>query len=60
MGSHISWQVGNGNDILIGIDPVIGNPISFHFSEDLRTYLEDLGIMTLAQPQNSLPDALHY
>ena len=57
MGSHLTWQVGNGNDILIGTDHVIGNHDSFHFPEDLRTYLEDLGIIILTQSHNSLLDA---
>ena len=52
--------MGDGNDILISMDPVIGNPAAFHFPEDLRTYLEDLGIITLAQVHNSLLDAHHY
>ena len=51
---------GNGNDILIGIDPVMGNPISHLFPDGLRSYLEDLDIKTLAQARNTLSDAHHY
>ena len=60
MGSHLSWKVGDGNDILIGMDPVMGNSASSPFPDDLRTYLEDLGISTLAQAHNSLTDANQY
>ena len=27
--SSLAWQVGNGKDILIGVDPIIGAPSSF-------------------------------
>ena len=60
MGPHLTWLVGNGNNILIGTDPLIGNSVSFLFPEDFRSYLEDLGITTLALAHNILPDALHY
>ena len=39
---------------------MIGNPTSYHFPVEQRTYLEDLGIKTLAQAHNTLPDAHHY
>ena len=60
MGCHLTWQVGNGRDILIGIDPVIGNLISHHFPDVLRSYLEDLDTKTLSEAHNTLPDAHHY
>ena len=60
MGSYLAWQVGNGNDILVGIDPVIGSTNSFLFPDGLRSYLEDLEIKTLAQVHNTLPDAYQY
>ena len=60
MGCHLSWQVGNGRDIIIGTNPVIGIPISLHFPEGLRSYLDDLDIKTLAHAHNSQPDAHHY
>ena len=52
--------MGNGNDILVGIDPVISSSKSYLFPNGLRSYLEDLDIKTLAQAHNSLPDAHHY
>ena len=60
MGRYIAWRVGNGNDILIGIYPVIGTPNSYLFPDGLRSYLEDLDIKTLAQAHNTLSDAHHY
>ena len=39
---------------------MIGNPISYHFPDGLKTYLEDLDIKTLAQAHNTLSDAHHY
>ena len=60
IGRYIAWQVGNGKDIQIGVDPLIGNTHSFLLPEGLRTYLEDLDISSLAQAHNSLPDAHSY
>ena len=48
MGRHLAWQVGNGNYILIDIDPVIGTSTSDLFPDGLRSYLEDVDIKTLA------------
>ena len=60
LGHHLAWQVGNGRDISIGVDPLIGIPHSYLLPEGLRTYLEDLDITSLARAHNSLPDAQHY
>ena len=60
MGCHLTWQVGNGNDIWIGIDPVIGIPTSHLFPDGLRFYLEDLDIKTLSEACNTLSDSQHY
>ena len=48
LGSHLAWQVGNGKDILIGVDPIIGAPSSYILLEELRLFLEDLDIGTLS------------
>ena len=60
LGSHLAWQVGDGKNILIGLDPIIGAHTSYILPDDLRTYLVDLEICTLAQAHNLLPDAQHY
>ena len=60
LGSHLAWQVGNGNDILIGIDPVIGVPPSLTLPVELRSFLEDLDINILSQARNTLLDSQHY
>ena len=49
---HLAWQVGNGKDIMIGVDPVINVPSSHNLLEELRTFMEDLDISTLSQAQN--------
>ena len=46
--------MGNGENVLIGIDPIVGIQSSFSLPEDLRSYLEDLNICFLAQAHNSL------
>ena len=60
MGIHMAWQVGDGENILLGIDPIVGLHSSFRLPEDLRSYLEDMNICTLAQAQNSLHYAQSY
>ena len=52
--------MGNGTDVLIGIDPVIGVSTSLSLLDGLRTFLEDLDITTLSQARNTLPDSQHY
>ena len=48
MGNHLTWQVGDGENILLGVDPIVGSHSSFSLPEDLRSYLEDLNICTLS------------
>ena len=60
LGGHLAWQVGNGNDIWIGVDPIIGAPSSSTLPEELRSFLEDLDIYTLSQAHNILPDSQNY
>ena len=54
MGLHLAWQVGNGENILLGIDPIVGFRSSYSLPEDLRSYLEDLNVCSLAQARNTL------
>ena len=60
LGRYLAWNVGNGRDIQVGVDPLIGNSHTFLLPDGLRTYLEDLDIISLAQAHNSLPDAHGY
>ena len=60
LGSHLAWQVGNGEDIMIGIDPIIGVASSLNLPDELRSFLEDLDINTLSRACNTLPDSQHY
>ena len=60
LGMHLAWQVGNGESILLGIDPIVGSHTPYTLPEELRTYLEDLNLCTLSQAHNSLPNAKYY
>ena len=60
LGRSLSWQVGNGHDVLIGIDPIIGAPSSLSLPAGLLEFLEDLDITTLSHARNSLPGSHHY
>ena len=60
IGKGILWQVGNGSDIHLGVDLVVGLSNSFILPDDLRAYLEDYGINTLAQASNKTPFAAGY
>ena len=40
--------MGNGKDIKIGVDPIAGLNSDFVLPRDLRAYLEDFGISSLA------------
>ena len=52
IGRGIIWKVGNGEFISLGADPIIGMGSSFILPKDLRDYLEDYGINSLAQARN--------
>ena len=47
IGKHLAWHVGNGKDILLGIDPIIGTQPYPELSSDFRDYLDDMGIAYL-------------
>ena len=49
VGCGLEWEVGNGEDIRIGIDPIIGTENLVVLPQDLHDYLEDYDIITLAQ-----------
>ena len=46
--------MGNGDNVHIGIDPIIGIPDSFTWPTGFREFLEDLDIITLSQARNIL------
>ena len=52
IGKGLIWMVGNGTEIRVGADPIVGLGCSFILPEDLRSYLEDYGISTLDQAKN--------
>ena len=52
--------MGNGNDIILGIDPIVGSQAPYILPLELREYLEDMDIVTLAQANNAQPNAHHY
>ena len=56
----MAWQVGNGKNVLLGIDPIVGVNNSLAIPLGLCEYLADLDIVTLAQARNSIPDAHKY
>ena len=60
LGRSLAWQVGNGHDVLIDIDPIIGALNSHSLLARFREFLEDLDITTLSQARNTLPGIHHY
>ena len=52
--------MGNGSDIRLGVDLVVGLSNSYILPVDLRAYLEDYGINTLAQARNKTSFAAGY
>ena len=50
--SQLGWRVGNDLKIRLGVDPIAGHNSLYLLSAELRDYLIDLGISTLAQAQN--------
>ena len=52
--------MGNGVDTLIGSDLSVGTDTLMVFPLDLREYLEDYGISSLAHARNLSPEVLGY
>ena len=48
----LSWEVGDGLSIKLGINPIIGMDSHFILSDDLRDYLNHYGLTTLHHIQN--------
>ena len=44
--------MGNGTEIRVGADPIVGLGCSYILPDDFRSYLEDYGISTLDQAIN--------
>ena len=60
LGKCLAWHVGNGQNILVGIDPIIGTHSLSDLPLGLREYLEDLGIVSLNHAHNILPGLHNY
>ena len=60
IGKCLAWHVGNGMDILLGIDPIVGTLHIPELPSNFRAYLEDLGIATLSRAHNILPGQRTY
>ena len=60
IGKGLLWHVGNGFAIRIGADPVVGMGSSFILPREPRVYLEDYGIVSLAQARNHTSSASCY
>ena len=50
--SQLGWKVGNGQCIMLGVDPIAGLNAPFMFFEGLREYICDFGIAHLFQDHN--------
>ena len=60
LGRGLTWHVGNGASIRVGLDPIVGMGSPYSLPNDLWEYLEDYGILTLDQARNYSLDARHY
>ena len=54
LGRGLSWQVGDGSNIHLGIDPIMEANLSLSLPPDLLNFLADLNINTLASAHNLL------
>ena len=45
----ISWEIGNGKNVYIGIDPFVGDKGNFDIPQEILEHLEFIGLKTLAQ-----------
>ena len=60
LGKGLIWMARNGESIKVGVDPILGMSTGFILPKDLRIYLEDYGIISLAQARNHSIDAMNY
>ena len=60
LGKGLIWMAGNGENIKVGVDPISGMGSCYVLPLDLRIYLEDYGITTLAQARNCTKEASNY
>ena len=49
---YLGCNIGNGKNIKVGIDPIADVSSEYTLPEDLRSYLEDYGILTLSNAHN--------
>ena len=45
----ISWDIGNGKNVYIGIDPFVGDKGNFELPLEILEHLDFIGLRTLAQ-----------
>ena len=60
LGRCLCWKVGDGWDVLIGSNPIVGISDFHYFPTDLRAYLCDYGITTLQHARNPLINSQAY
>ena len=48
VGEHLTWKVGNGRNVIVGIDPIIRLIDDFNISSYITNYLEDIGYYALS------------
>ena len=60
LGKCLAWHVGNGQNIVVGVDPIIGTHSLSDLPLGLRDYLKDFGIVSLNHAQNTLPGLHKY
>ena len=60
LGKSLSRQVGCGNNVFIGIDPIIGVQDFITFPASFKEFLEDLDITSLSQAHNTLLGSHRY
>ena len=43
IGKDLTWKVGNGKDVMVGIDPILGLGENFQLSPFILSYLGEIG-----------------
>ena len=60
LGRRLAWIVGDGHNICLGIDLIVGVDKSLSLPSDLLDFLVDLDISSLASARNTLPGPHDY